>query len=61
MTVTLCTSQRDALLLDCALRRAAPGSQRHAFLLRIGRSLGTWGALTPAMTEAVFSAIQPST
>lgn len=61
MSITLLASEKGAILLDCALRRTALGSQKHAFLGRIGRSLDQYGALTPAMTEAVISAISPST
>jgi hypothetical protein len=37
-----------ALLLASALRQAEPGTRRHEFLQRLGRSLDQFGSLTPA-------------
>jgi hypothetical protein len=51
--ITMPTSQKHAILLDTAMRRAVPGSQRYDFLLRMARSLNTWGSLTPAMIESL--------
>jgi hypothetical protein len=60
MGITLHTSAKDAVLLDCAMRRAVPGTRQYSFLCRIERSLNTWGTLTEAMTAAVIATIQPS-
>jgi len=55
--ITLETSAKHALLLDSALRRTVPGTSKHAFLQRLGRSLDQFGSLTPAMQEAVTTII----
>lgn len=55
--ITLPTSAKHTLLLDTAIRRALPGTQRAAFLQRIGRSLDRYGSLTPAMINAVSDMI----
>jgi hypothetical protein len=49
--ITLPTSAKHAILLDTAMKRATPGTTRHDMLVRLGRSLDTYGGLTSAMQE----------
>jgi hypothetical protein len=58
--VTMPTSAKHAILLDTAIKRTADGTQRHDFLLRLGRSLDMFGSLTPAVVAACVSTISPS-
>jgi hypothetical protein len=46
--ITMETSAKHGLLLDCAMRRAVSGSRRQAFLHRLERSLDQFGSLTDA-------------
>jgi hypothetical protein len=55
--ITLETSAKHALLLDSAMRRTLPGSSKHDFLQRLGRSLDEFGSLTPAMQAAVTTIV----
>jgi hypothetical protein len=47
------TSAAHAQLLDSALRQTAPGTRRHEFLQRLGRSLDQFGSLADAMRAAI--------
>jgi hypothetical protein len=58
--VTMPTSAKHAILLQTALARTSPGTSRHDMLIRIGRSLDTYGSMTSAMIEACASTIAPS-
>ena len=55
--ITLPTSAAHGLLLDAALRQAEPGTRRHEFLQRLGRSLDQFGSLTDAMLAAVAATV----
>ena len=55
--ITLETSAKHALLLDMALRRTMPGTSKHDFLQRLGRSLDQFGSLTDAMLAAVAATV----
>ena len=55
--ITLPTSAKHALLLDSALRRTVPGTSKHDFLQRLGRSLDQFGSLTDAMLAAVAATV----